>query len=425
MNRRNFMKAASIGAFSFPAVLDASTAMRFNTEKERVASMSASEVAQDKDFWEWVRQNYSVSRNVINLNNGGVSPQPIITQQAQDKYTKMSNEAPSYYMWRTLDAGREPLRDGLAKLAGCSPDEISINRNTTEGLNTIIFGLDLKPGDEVVLNKYDYPNMMNAWRQREQRDGIKLVWVDMKFPMDDEDEIAQLYIEKFTEKTKIVHITHVINWVGQVIHPQKIAREAHKRGIEVIVDGAHSFAHLNYNIPDLECDYYATSLHKWLCAPFGTGLMYIKKDKIEKVWPVLSAPEPKSDDIRKFENLGTRSFPIEMAIGYSLDFHNSIGQERKSARLKYIRNYWLEQVRDIPGIVINNSFKPEYTSALANIGHEKMDASDIERALWKDYKIHTVTIKYEDINGVRITPHIYTSERDLDKLVGALKRIMG
>ena len=421
------MKAAtatSIGAFSFPAVLDAAAAMRLNEEKNRISHLSPNEAARDKDFWEWVRQNYSVSRNMMNLNNGGVSPQPIITQQAQAKYTEMSNEAPSYYMWRTLDAGREPLREGLAQLAGCSPDEIAINRNTTEGLNTIIFGLDLKPGDEVVLNKYDYPNMMNAWRQREQRDGIKLVWVDMEFPMDNDGEIAQLYIDKFTDKTKLVHITHVINWVGQVIKPQKIARAARARGIDVLVDGAHSFAHLDYNIPDLECDYYATSLHKWLCAPFGTGLMYIRKEKIKDVWPVLSAPEPLSDNIRKFENLGTRSFPIEMATGYSLDFHNSIGQERKTARLKYIRNYWLEQVRDISGIKIHNSFKDDYTCALANIGHEKKDAGEIASELWKDYKIHTVSIVYENVNGVRITPHLYTSERDLDKLVGALRKIL-
>lgn len=409
---------------SIPGVMTEATAKELSNSATRIKNMSASDAAKDSDFWHWVRQAYTVSPNVINLNNGGVSPQPKMTQDAQDKYLRYANEAPSYYMWRIIDKGREPLREGVAKLAGCSPEEIAFNRNTTEGLNTIIFGLDLKAGDEVVLNKYDYPNMMNAWRQREKRDGIVLKWIDMRFPMENEEEIAKLYTDQFTDKTKIVHITHVINWVGQVIPTQMIASEARKRGIEVIVDGAHSFAQMEYNIPDLGADYYATSLHKWLCAPFGTGMMWIKKDKISKVWPAFSAPEPESDDIRKFENLGTRNMGTEMAIGYSLDFHNMIGTERKRARLMYLRNYWMQKVADFPGVNFYNSFKDRFSCALTNFTVEGIDASEIDKQLWNDYKIHTVSIKYEKINGIRVTPNVYTSTDDLDKLVNAIAKII-
>lgn len=424
MKRRNFLKNSIISAGAISSPIFTGQLLADNKKERSIQSINEINPSDDRDFWRWIRESYTVSSNVMNLNNGGVSPQPKVVQDTHNKYYEMSNEAPSYYMWRILDAGREPLRENLSILAGVSPDEIAINRNSTEGLNTIIFGLNLKAGDEVVLNKYDYPNMMNAWKQREKRDGIKLVWVDMKFPMEDEDEIAKLYIEKFTSKTKIVHITHVINWVGQVLPTKKIAKEAHKRGMEVIVDGAHSFAQINYKIPDLECDYFATSLHKWLCAPFGTGLMYIKKEKIKNVWALLSSDAPDGDDIRKFESIGTRSFPIEMAIGSAISFHNTIGAERKQNRLRYLRNYWMNRVKDIKGVSFYNSFNPEYSCALANIKIEGKAGSELAEFLWNKYKIHTVSIKYESIDGVRITPNVYTSEEDLDKLVRGIEKFV-
>jgi len=428
MDRRNFMQTstgalAAITTLGITGILPTTVANSLEHSSNSIKGLSADEAALDNDFWAWVRQSYTVSPNVLNLNNGGVSPQPLITQEAFDKYNRFANEAPSYYMWRIIDKGREALRDKMAILAGCSSEEIAFNRNTTEGLNTIIFGLDLERGDEVILNKFDYPNMMNAWRQREKRDGIVLKWIDMDFPMDDEDQIVNLYLDQFTSKTKVVHITHVINWVGQVVPTRRIADAAHARGIEVIVDGAHSFAQMEYSIPDLGADYYATSLHKWLCAPFGTGLMWIKKEKIKNIWALLSAAEPDGDDIRKFENLGTRHMGAEMAIGYSLDFHNIIGTDRKRARLLYLRNYWMQKAMQIPGVGFYNSFDPKFSCALANFYIEGKSATDIDQALWKNYKIHTVSIKHEQINGVRVTPNIYTNTADLDRLVTAIEEI--
>jgi selenocysteine lyase/cysteine desulfurase len=248
-------------------------------------------------------------------------------------------------MWRILDAGREGLRAKLADMEGVSPDEICINRNSTEGLNTIIFGLNLKAGDEVVLSKYDYPNMMNAWKQREKREGIKLKWIDIPQPTENDETIVELYKNAITAKTKIVHITHLINWSGNIVPVKKIADMAHAKGCEVIVDAAHSFGHTDYKIEDTGADYFATSLHKWLCAPFGSGLLYIKKDKIKNVWALLSAPEPDGTDIRKFENLGTRNMAAEMAIGAAVDFHNVIGAKRKEERLRYLKNYLAEKTK--------------------------------------------------------------------------------
>jgi selenocysteine lyase/cysteine desulfurase len=426
-NRRTFVKQA--GAFAggltltsfasplFGEKMQAHKLLYKNLEAELLSGMT------DDDFWNWIKESYSVTNSPINLNNGGVSPQPRVVQEMHEKYLSMCNEGPSYFMWQILDQGREPLRTKLAGLAGCSPDEIAINRNTTEALNTIIFGLNLKAGDEVVLTRQDYPNMINAWKQREKRDGIKLVWLNLELPSDDEEYLVNQFTSAFTSKTRLVHITHMINWNGQVLPVKAIAEKAHARDIEVLVDGAHTFAHLEYNIPDLDCDYFGTSLHKWLCAPFGTGMMYIKKDKIKNIWPLLSSGEPGSEDIRKFETLGTRSFPAEMSIGTALDFHYTIGSKRKEERLRFLKNYWAEKAVQIHGVKILTSLKPQFSGALGLFAIDGMTSGDISSALFTKYKIHTSPTNWENIHGVRVTPHVYTSTRELDLLVHAIEEI--
>lgn len=381
------------------------------------SSSSDSYPTGNDDFWGWVQEAYTVDPNIINLNNGGVSPQPKVVQDAFERYYRLCNEGPSYFMWRILDQGREPMRSKLATVAGCSPEEISINRNTTEALDIIIFGLTLEKGDEIILTKYDYPNVINAWKQREIRDGVKIVWVDLPIPAEDDDLIVKAYEAAFTSRTKLVNITHVVNWSGQILPARKIADAAHKKGIEVVVDGAHSFAHFEYKIPDLDCDYFGTSLHKWLCAPFGTGMLYIKKDKIKNIYPLFPNPDPKSGDIRKFEAQGTRMFAAEQAISEAVHFHNLIGSKRKEDRLRELKNYWAEKVVKFDKVKLNTSLKKEYSCGLANVSIVGMKASDIESHLFTKYKIHTVSIDWEKINGIRVTPHIYTKFEDLDKLV--------
>jgi selenocysteine lyase/cysteine desulfurase len=421
INRRSFVRqfgatlgAASLGTSLFPAL-----ALGEGFENFDLMNIPPINAPED-DFWAWVQESYTVSPNIINLNNGGVSPQPKVVQDTFERYNRLCNEGPSYYMWRILDQGREALRADLAGLAGCEPGEIAIDRNTTEAINNIIYGLNLQKGDEVVLTKQDYPNVINLWKMLEQRDGIVLKWINLELPMEDEDKLAQLYIDAFTSKTKVVNVTHIINWIGQIVPVKKIAAAAHQRGIEVIVDGAHSFALLDFKIPDLDCDYFATSLHKWLCAPFGSGLLYVKKDKIPGIYPIFPDDKPLGNEIVKFERMGTRSFPTEMAIGSALDFHMAIGSKRKEDRLRYLKNYWMEKVRDIPGVHLHTSLKPEYSCVIGLFSIDGYEPGEIDTALFTDYKIHTVGIVWENISGVRVTPNVYTSERDLDKLVRAI-----
>lgn len=423
-NRRNFLQ--KVGALSATAFLSSLTQPAWSRNLQKALSdaegISAGDLASEEDFWYYIQQAFTVSPGIINLNNGGVSPAPKTVQEAMKRYYDYCNEAPSYYMWRILDQGREPLRKNMAKLSGCDTEEVAINRNSSEGLETIIFGLQLKAGDEVVAAKQDYPNMVNAYKQREQRDGIKMVWVNLELPSEDENYLAKQYTNAFTAKTKAVHITHIINWNGQILPVKKIANEAHKRGIEVIVDGAHSLAHFDFKITDLDCDYFASSLHKWLYAPIGSGMMYVRKEKIKNLYPLFATDIPLKDDIRKFEHLGTRPMFIEQAIGKAIEFHEMIGNERKEKRLHYLKNYWMDKVKNIPKVKLHTSFHPKWGCAIGVVSVDGRKPAELDAFLLDKYRIHAVGIEWENIKGVRVTPNVYTTTKDLDMLVEGIEK---
>ncbi|MCH8330019.1 MAG: aminotransferase class V-fold PLP-dependent enzyme, partial [Bacteroidetes bacterium] len=389
-NRRQFLKyigGVTAGAAIVP-LFTPLCADKVKAASLSIEHLSPDQAAMDEDFWFEVQQAYTSSPGVINLNNGGVSPQPVVVQDAIDRYTRISNEGPAYYMWHVLGKGRENVRNRLGDLAGCSPDELAICRNATEALETVIYGLDLKKGDEVLTTNQDYPNMLNALRQRERRDGIKINYISLPVPTDNPDDIAPLFEKAITPKTKVILMCHIINLTGQILPVKKVSEIAHAKGIEVIADGAHSFAHLNFSIPDLGCDYFGTSLHKWLSAPFGSGMLYVKKEKIEKLWPLFGPPEDfDMTDIRKFEHLGTRSFPTELAIGHAINFHNGVGSDRKEARLRYLKNYWAERVLEMPGVKLNTSLEAVASCAIGNMTVEGKDSADLQRSLMNDHKI--------------------------------------
>jgi len=424
-SRRHFLQKAGLlaGTFSVNSLFNQLHAADFEAANKRVKSLSDKEIAEDEDYWSIIQQAYSVNPNIINLNNGGVSPAPRIVQDALDRYNKLCNEGPSFFMWQILDKGREPLREKLADLAGASPDKIAINRNSTEALNTVIFGLPLQRGDEVIATKQDYPNMINAWKQRQTREGIVYKQINLELPSENDDAIVSAYEKAITPNTKLIHVTHIINWIGQITPVRKIADMAHKHGVEVLVDGAHSFGLLDFKVPELGGDYFGSSLHKFLSAPIGSGMLWIKKEKISKIWPLLSNDKPNGEDIRKFETLGTRSFPIEQAIGEAINFHNAIGSQRKQQRIHYLKNYWAAEVKKIPKVTINTSLNPKYSCAICGVSIEGLKPSELADKLMEKYKIHTVGISWENISLVRVTPHVYTKLKDLDKMIKAIGEI--
>jgi selenocysteine lyase/cysteine desulfurase len=417
------MSTATFGAFGASSLLSELHAADLEEAYKLLNNDNPETDASNEPYWTYFQQGYTVNPNIINLNNGGVSPAPRVVQEALRRYNDLANEGPSYYMWRIMDQGREPLRQKLANLGGCDAEEIAINRNSTEALNTVIFGLPLQKGDEVIGTLQDYPNMIQAWKQRQLRDGIVYKQLSFDFPIEDDEAIVKKFADAMTPKTKIVHLTHIINWVGQILPVRKIADMAHSRGAEVIIDAAHSFGLLDFKIPELGGDYFGTSLHKFLSAPIGSGMLWIKKEKIEKIWPLVCNDKPNGSDIRKFETLGTRSFCIEQAIGEAVNFHEAIGPKRKEERIRYLKNYWAQRAMQIPKVKIHTSLKPQYSCAICGVSIDGMKPEELDSKLFSNFKIHTVGINWENIHCVRITPHVYTRTQDLDKLVMALEKI--
>jgi selenocysteine lyase/cysteine desulfurase len=423
-SRRSFFRktAQLTGAVSLTSLTTQALAADVADALLVLKNKDLNQATTDEELWARLAQAYTVTPNYLNLNNGGVSPQPKVVQDAVDRYYHFSNELPTYYMWSILDRGREQVRKRLADLAGTSSGEIAINRNTTEGLATVAAGLTLNKGDEIVMSKQDYPNMINTWKQKEMREGIKINWISFDLPVEEHKVIVDKFINATTSKTKVWHITHMINWTGQIFPVKLLCDEARKRGIVTIVDAAHTFAHLDYKISDFNPDYLATSLHKWLCAPFGTGMLYVNKKNVEKLWPLFPGDKPQSDDIKKFETLGTRSFAPEQAISQAVEFHLAIGSKRKEERLRYLKNYWCEKVANHPKIKLHASMKPEFSCALASLSVDGIEPDALANKLVAE-QILVSPIKFENISCIRVTPHVYTLTRDLDRFVEVISKI--
>jgi isopenicillin-N epimerase len=333
---------------------------------------------------------------------------------------------PTYYMWRILDPGIETCRRRLAQAFGCDTEEIAITRNASEALEIVQFGLDLKAGDEVITTNQDYPRMITSWQQRERRDGIVLK--QLKFPVPPPgglDSLAKLVEDAITPRTKVIHICHITNRTGQIFPVKKICQMGRARGIEVIIDGAHAFCQFPFRHEDLDCDYYGTSLHKWLLAPIGTGMLYVRKAKIPKIWPMMGADEALRNDIRKFEQIGTHPASQRNAIAEAMNFHESIGVERKAERFRYLRRRWSDELRKLPGVKILNSDDPEQSCGIGFISVEGMEAAKLVGHLWGKYRIWTTSFNSPgEYQGLRITPNVYTTLEEIDTFTAAMREVI-
>jgi selenocysteine lyase/cysteine desulfurase len=418
MDRRTFLYAATAAVAAFRD--DALEKVRGAVP---AAGRSPADVARDEDFWFQVRHAFTIDRSMINLNNGGVSPAPRIVQQAMARYLDVSNMNPVYYMWRVLDPQVESVRRDLAADFGCDPEEIAITRNASESLEICQQGLDLQPGDEVLTTNQDYPRMVTTWQQREQRDGIRLKMISFPVPPPSMDDLVERFERAITPRTRVILVSHITNRTGQIFPVRKICRMAHERGIEVIVDGAHSYAHFPFKRDDLECDYFGTSLHKWLLAPIGTGFLYVRKDKIRKLWPLMAATEDLRDDIRKFEQIGTHPAANRLAIAEALTFHHSIGVERKAARLRFLRERWSRRLEKLPGARTLTSYDPEQAGGLGLLTIDGVDPSKLSQWLFRKHRIITTTVDTPgEYKGVRITPNVYTTVREIDTFCDAVEQ---
>jgi isopenicillin-N epimerase len=420
--RRDFLKGLGIGVSSLGVLglstRDAQAALKKKIEE--VTHLSPQEVAQDENFWFQVQQAFNIDRSIVNLNNGGVHPAPRIVMDAVHRYLDFSNGAPPYNMWQILRPRKELIRKKLAVAFGCSAEEIAITRNVTESMQIALLGLDLKPGDEVLTTAHDYPSMKNALFQREKREGIVVKTFNFPYPPENLGVLVELFKKNITPKTKLILVCHITNLTGQIFPIREICKMARDRGIEVVIDGAHSFGHFVYRQQDLDCDIYGANLHKWMMAPIGTGFLYVKKEKIKKIWPLFPAPDPTGDDIRKFEQIGTHPEYLELAVGEALAFHHGIGAKRKEERLRYLRNYWARKLEQLPGVRLLTSYDPQQSCGIGTFTVDNMDMARLQQVLFEKHKIYVISVEIpENVKGMRVTPSIYTTLGELDLFVEA------
>jgi selenocysteine lyase/cysteine desulfurase len=418
MDKRTFLKNAGLAGLGGMLSID-SLAELFNS----VSSVSSADLAGDDDFWASIRKGYKLKPDYINLENGYYNFLPEQVLEKFIEHVREINYQGSYYMRTVQFDNKKAMAAKLAAVAGCPPDQLIITRNTTESLDMIIGGLDWKTGDEAVMAEQDYPAMLDMFKQVSKRYGVINKIVSVPNHPQTDDDIVNLYASAITDRTKLLMVCHMINITGQILPVKKICDMAHNRGVQVMVDGAHSFAHFRFNIPDLNCDYFGSSLHKWLSVPLGAGILYVRKDKIGSVWPLIAEGERKPDDISRLNHIGTHPVHTDLAISDAIDFYNTIGADRKEDRLRFLQNYWTSKVRDLPNVLLNTPADPARSCGIANVGIKGMKPSDMGDLLFKKYKIYTAPIDGAGVHGCRITPNVYTTTAELDVLVKALAEL--
>lgn len=418
MEKRTFLKKMmAFGALSAPG------APAFSQLLSSVEDISAKELASNQDFWTAIRAGYRLKPDYINLENGYYCFMPQQTLNNFIDHVKDVNYQGSWYMRKVRWKNKDAAAARLADLGGCRSEEVVITRNATESLDLVIAGKDWKPGDEAVMAEQDYGAMLNQFKLAERRYGIVNKVVSVPNHPKNDQEIVDLYASAITSKTKLLMVCHIINITGQILPIRKICDMAHSKGVEVLVDGAHAFGHFEFNIPDLDCDYYGSSLHKWLSTPLGAGLLYVKKGKVDGIWPLLAEGKREPGDIHSLNHLGTHPVHTDLAINNAIDYHNAIGGARKEERLRYLQTYWTSRVRDIPGVIVNTPKDPTRHCGIGNVGVESMTPHEFAKTLMDKYRIYTVAINGANVFGCRISPNVYTTPAELDVLVKACKEL--
>lgn len=418
MDKRAFIKRFSLLTMAGLPAIEA-----LASEFKMVSHLPPDELAQDEKFWAKIREGYNLKTEYINLENGYYCMMPEETLDHYLEFVKYINKEASHYMRTMMNKNKLIIREKLAKLAGCETEELIVTRNTTESLDLVIGGMHWKEGDEAIMAKQDYGAMLNMFRMMNERYGVVNKMVSIPNHPKNDEEIVKLYEDQVTDKTKLIMICHLVNINGEVLPVKKICNMAHSHGVEVMVDGAHAFAHLDFKIPDLNCDYYGTSLHKWLSAPLGAGFLYVKKDKIKNLWPLFAENKLDENNILRLNHTGTTPVHVDLGISTAIDYHEAIGAERKQARLRYLKSYWAEKVKKNKKIIINTPWEAERSGAIANVLVEGMGAKEMAKVLMDKYQIWTVAIKRPNVHGCRITPNVFTSTAELDKFVKALEEM--
>ncbi len=415
MNKRSFLKSL--------AALGIGTGSIFKSKAQPFSWDNLDFAAGD--IWDQIRAGYRLKPDYINLENGYYCFLPEETLEKYIEHIREVNYQGSYYMRTVKVADKAKSAAKVAELVGADPVEVVLTRNTTESLDLVISGYPWKAGDEAIFSNQDYGSMQTMFDLAAKRWGIKTVKIDIPLHPESDEEIVEIYRKAITPKTRLMLVPHIVNITGHILPVRKIADMAHEHGVEIMLDGAHAIGHFTFNLHELDCDYYGSSLHKWLSVPLGCGMLYVKKDKIGKIEPLLAPFDLKLTTMEYLNNTGTHPAATDLAVLNAIEFQEKIGGKRKEERLRFIQRYWSDQVRDYPGLVVNTPKDPSRSCGIANVGVEKITPAEMSKILMEKYQIFTVAIDGAGVRGCRITPNIYTSTAELDKFVAALKEMAG
>ncbi|WP_291786507.1 aminotransferase class V-fold PLP-dependent enzyme [Cecembia sp.] len=418
MKKREFLKS-----LAFTSLASSASFKALSETMQVYAHVPADELAKDEAFWLKVREGYRLKTDYINLENGYYCFVPQETLEGYIKWIREINYQGSWYFRTVQWDNKDRAAARLADTFGGTADEVAITRNATESLDVIISGYPWEKGDEAIFAHQDYGSIKNMFELVSRRYGVVNKIIDVPLLPESDEEIVKVYEDAITPNTKLIMVSHMINITGQILPVKKICEMAHKYGVEVMLDGAHCIAHFDFKINELGCDYYACSLHKWLSVPLGAGLLYVKKEKINKIWPLMAPYQLDQANIKNLNHTGTHPVATDLAVNNALDYYEKIGANRKEERLRYLQLYWSDKVRDVPGIMVNTPADPARSCGIANVGIKGMEPTEMAKILLDGYGIYTVGINYAGVVGCRITPNIYTTPKELDVFVNALKEL--
>lgn len=377
----------------------------------------------DEAFWAGVRAQYAVSTEFINLENGffGVQANPVF--EAFLRHQRQVNSETSYFLRQRYPARHAAVLRALAEFCGVGADELIVTRNLVEAMNILIQGYPFRAGDEVLLATHDYDSVIDTLEMVGRRKGLTLRRVSVPLDPRSDEQIVDLYEQAIHAGTRVLLLTHMVHRTGQIMPVAKIAAMARRHGVDVMVDAAHSFAHLHYTLPQLGADFVAVNLHKWLGAPLGVGLLYIRKARVAEIAPLFGSLQRDSGDIGKLAHFGTVPPAPILNVLDALQFHHWIGGANKEARLRYLKEYWLGRVRAMPLVEVLTPGDPQRSCAIAAFNVRGVPAPDVVERLMAGHKIFTVARDIEGRAGVRVTPHVFSSPAELDLLVAAIAAI--
>ena len=416
MDKRRFIK--SLGALSFSPLISASKLTDF-----KPISKSLPVIDNEDELWKTVRSHYTLKDEYVNLESGyyNIIPNPILEHFIN--HVKHVNIEGSFYMRNDLNKNKDRVTSELANIVGSTPDQIAITRNATESLDLVISGFPWKKGDEAIYAKQDYGTMKEMFEQISNRYGVVNKIISIPNHPKNDEEIVSLYESQITSKTKLMMVCHMINITGQILPIKKICEMAHSYGVEVMVDGAHCIGHFDFSIDDFNCDYYGSSLHKWLATPLGAGLLYVNKNKTHRIWPLLANGNTNKSDIKRLNHIGTHPVHTDLAISNSIDYLKWIGMERKEKRMRFLQRYWSDKLRNVKNVIVNTPLDIDRSCGIGNVGLTNISPSKMEDLLFQKYKIFTVAIDYANVKGCRISPNIFTTTKELDSFVEAVKEL--